>query len=427
MKRMLALLPLCAMALSSPGLLFAQSAVPNRDIAAELAADPRLAYGNDYPYGYAMGELTATPEGYAPFYISHYGRHGSRYYWSDGLYQELDSLLSAAHERAALTPAGENFRENLHEAMPELTAGWGELTTLGWDQHQQIARTMYERFPEVFGDGCHVTAISSLVGRCVISMAAFCLELKECNPKLQITEQSARSTLHAVVPGDRQNPQWQPFERMMPRFVKSDVKIAPDTTIVPRVMGRLFTTQEGLTLSAQHIVSQLRNLYTSLPSIGHDGMMEGIYTDEDVVSEWEQSNLGSYIWVFGPQRESLPILQDIVAEAENVIDRDGKDVATLRFGHDGCLGPLTVLMGINGADRDPEDPREVKYCYQNYETCKAANIQLIFYRPTSGEGEVLVKCLLNGSEATLPLPSDSYPYYRWSDFKTYYKQLIEKK
>lgn len=421
MKTLLALTALALLTLTPQ--LQAQNTIPSRDVDAEIAADPMLSYGNDYPYRYKMGELTPAPEGYKPFYISHYGRHGSRYYWSDGLYGELDSLLTAAHDRQTLTPAGEAFREHLHEAMPELTAGWGELTGIGWDQHQQIARTMYNRFPEVFVDGSHVSAVSSLQGRCVISMAAFCLELKECNPKVEISEQSSRSTLHAVVPGDRQNPQWQPYQRMMPRFVKSGQRMMPDTTLVPRIMERLFTSREGLTQSPHHIVSQLKNLYTSLPSIGHEGMMEGIYTDEDVVSEWEQSNLGSYIWVFGPQRESLPILQDILHQASEVIEGRSSDVASLRFGHDTYLGPLTVLMGINGANLDPEDPKDVKYCYQNYETCKAGNIQLIFYRPTTGEGEVLIKCLLNGSEATLPLPSEGYPYYKWSDFKAYYEKL----
>ena len=77
-------------------------------------------------------------------------------------------------------------------------------------------------------------------------------------------------------------------------------------------------------------------------------------------------------------------------------------------------------MGINGADRDPEDPYEVKNCYQNWETCKACNIQLIFYRKGRNNDDVLVKCLLNGREASLPVPTDSYPYYKWSDFRQFY-------
>ena len=84
------------------------------------------------------------------------------------------------------------------------------------------------------------------------------------------------------------------------------------------------------------------------------------------------------------------------------------------------LGPLTVLMGINGADIDPEDPFEVKNCYQNWETCKASNLQLIFYRSNKQGDDILVKCLLNGEESTLPVPTNNFPYYKWSDFREFY-------
>lgn len=393
--------------------------LPTRDIAAELAKDPKRAYGNDYPYLYEMGELTPAPEGYTPFYISHYGRHGSRYYWADNLYCDLDTMLNQAHDLKILTPAGEAFYNDFMAALPELKAGWGELTQVGWDQHQQIARTMYERFPEVFAKGSQVYAVSSLAGRCVMSMAAFCLELKECQPSLHIREVSSRATLHAVVPGDRQNPQWKDYERMTPRYAKNMKRPEHDTNFDQTVLNRIFTTTEGLTRKPNRIVADLKNLYTSLPSINHPDMMHGILTDADIVSQWEASNLGSYAWVFGPQRESLPILQDILAQAEAVIEGKSQDVATLRFGHDGCIGPLTVLMDINGADLDPEDPADVKYCYQNYETCKASNLQLIFYRKGA---DVLIKCLLNGAEATLPVATTNYPYYRWEDFKAFYAQ-----
>jgi hypothetical protein len=77
-------------------------------------------------------------------------------------------------------------------------------------------------------------------------------------------------------------------------------------------------------------------------------------------------------------------------------------------------------MGINGADIDPIDPNEVKNCYQNWETGKASNLQLIFYRGKKGSDDILVKALLNGIEATLPLPSQLAPYYKWSDFRKFY-------
>ena len=107
-------------------------------------------------------------------------------------------------------------------------------------------------------------------------------------------------------------------------------------------------------------------------------------------------------------------------KADAVINGSSDHISDLRFGHDTCLGPLTVLMGINGADKDPEDPYEVKNCYQTWQTCKASNIQLVFYRSKDKSKDILVKCLLNEAEASLPVPTNSYPYYKWSDFRNFY-------
>ena len=101
----------------------------------ELKTDPRKAYGTDYPYQFVNPQLTKAPKGYKPFYISHYGRHGSRYYWNAMLYQELANLLSKAHERGQLTKEGEAFYEKFMAAKEELQTGVSELSDLGWEQH----------------------------------------------------------------------------------------------------------------------------------------------------------------------------------------------------------------------------------------------------------------------------------------------------
>jgi hypothetical protein len=190
-------------------------------------------------------------------------------------------------------------------------------------------------------------------------------------------------------------------------------------------VSRLLTSTEGLPGNVHHIGSNLINLYTSLPSIGHEGMMGNILTDEELAARWESENLGGYTWVFGPRYDMIPILRDIIKKADDVVNGQTRRLADLRFGHDTCLGPLTVLMGINGADIDPEDPYEVKNCYQNWQTGKASNLQLIFYRSKKQGQPILVKCLLNGHEATLPLPSDLYPYYKWEDFKKFYTERCD--
>ena len=386
----------------------------------ELRANPRKAYGTDFPYSYEKVELTKAPRGYKPFYISHYGRHGSRYYWSDRLYIELDSLLTKAHKKHLLTAEGEAFHDKFMASKDELKTGISELTQLGWEQHQFIARTMYNNFPQVFKKGGNVLAIASLSGRCVISMSAFCQELVQCNPKIEIREQSSRFTLDGVVPTDRQNPVKHNYPRVRPRYEKNREQFKFDDNLRDKILPRVFISTDSLPGNAHHIGSNLINLYTSLPSIGHEGMMGNIITDEEIAAQWENSNLGSYSWVFNPQYEMIPILQDIIRKADAAITGTSDHIADLRFGHDTCLGPLTVLMGINGADKDPEDPYQVKDTYQSWLTCKASNIQLIFYRKGKSSDDVLLKCLLNGREARLPVPTDSYPYYRWSDFRQFY-------
>ena len=412
MKRILTLLVLAVITLAA--------AAQGNDAFEQLKANPKKAYGTDCPYPFDEAKMTKAPKGYKPFYISHYGRHGSRYYWNPYLYRELDSLLTTAHKRNQLTAEGESFYRKFMESKDELSTGVSELTQLGWDQHQRIARIMYNNFPQVFKKGGNVFAVSSLSGRCVLSMSAFCQELVQCNPKIEIREQSSKFTLDAVVPDDRQNPIKHSYPKVQPRFKESTNKVLEDTTIRERIISRVFTSTEGLPGNMHHIGSNLINLYTSLPNIGHEGMMGNIVTDDEIVKMWESANVNSYAWVFEPHLQVIPILQDIIKKADAVFNGSSDHIADLRFGHDSYLGPLTVLMGINGADRDPLDPFEVKNCYQNWETCKASNVQLVFYRGKRGKDDILVKCLLNGLEATLPVPTTCAPYYKWSDFRQYY-------
>ena len=390
----------------------------------QLKSDPKKAYGNDYPYPYTTYEQTKSPRGYKPFYVSHYARHGSRYYWNDQMYPELDSVLRAANERHLLTPEGQAFHDRFMAIKSELMTGATELTQLGWEQHQWIARRMYNCFPEVFKNGGNVLAIASLSRRCILSMSAFCQELVQCNPKIEIREQSSRFTLDGVVPTDEHNPVSHSYPTVKPRWEANRDKFDMTDTLPQKVRSRLFTSTDGLSGDIDHFIKKVIELYTSLPSINHEGIMGTIVTDEDIVNRWELSNLGAYSWVFGPQYEMIPILQDIIRKADAVIAGESDHVADLRFGHDSCLGPLTVLMGLNGADRDPEDPQEVKNVYQNWETCKASNIQLVFYRHKKSREDILVKCLLNGAEVSLPVPTNTYPYYKWSDLHDFYLRHI---
>lgn len=388
----------------------------------EIKANPQKAFGTDYPYTFDAPELTKSPKGYKPFYISHYARHGSRYYWSNSLYLELDTILTEAHDKHKLNTAGESLFREYKKLYPEFMAGMGELTRIGWDQHQAIARKMYESFPEIFRKGGTVSAISSLSGRCIISMSAFCQELVQCNPKIEIYEQSSRATLHGVVPDDKENPYLKEFPRKSLSLDMSKMSQSQRGPSADEIVSRLFTDTEGLSRNPRRIESNLKNLYTSLPSIGHEGLMGNLYTSDEICRSWEMSNIGAYRSFYNSQNTMKPIVEDILEQAKAVIDGKSNNIASLRFGHDTCLGPLTILMGINLPKEEITDANEVKYWFQNYQIGKASNLQFIFYK-SSKNPEILVKCLQNGYEASLPLPTENFPYYKWSDFYNYYNKL----
>jgi hypothetical protein len=55
----------------------------------------------------------------------------------------------------------------------------------------------------------------------------------------------------------------------------------------------------------------------------------------------------------------------------------------------------------------------------------ASNIQLVFYRPKKGTGDILVKALLNEKEVSLPIQTNNYPYYQWNELRSYYVKKLK--
>ena len=61
---------------------------------------------NTCPYEFEPLYDTPAPKGFHPFYISHYGRHGSRSDWGRKDYSKVISILSKAKEQQILTKEG---------------------------------------------------------------------------------------------------------------------------------------------------------------------------------------------------------------------------------------------------------------------------------------------------------------------------------
>ena len=65
------------------------------DVLDKVRADARKSWGMEGPHRLEeMAVPSKSPKGYKPFYISHYGRHGSRYCWSAKTYSLLADAKS---------------------------------------------------------------------------------------------------------------------------------------------------------------------------------------------------------------------------------------------------------------------------------------------------------------------------------------------
>ena len=111
----------------------------------EIKADRNLAASNYLAYPGPKQKLTKAPEGYTPYYISHYGRHGSRYLISPAQYSDAVNILAKADSLGKLSPRGHDVLDKVRILVAEAQGRLGELTPLGAEQHRGIAHRMYMR------------------------------------------------------------------------------------------------------------------------------------------------------------------------------------------------------------------------------------------------------------------------------------------
>ena len=105
----------------------------------EIKADRNLAASNYLAYPGPKQKLTKAPEGYTPYYISHYGRHGSRYLINPAQYSDAVNILAKADSLDKLSPRGHDVLDKVRMLSAEAQGRLGELTPLGAEQHRGIA------------------------------------------------------------------------------------------------------------------------------------------------------------------------------------------------------------------------------------------------------------------------------------------------
>lgn len=399
-----------------------------QNVREELKADINKAGSNYYAYPGPTEEMTPAPKGKKPFYISHYGRHGSRYLIHQREYDYPYATFLAADRIGKLSERGKKVFEHVKLLREEARGRLGELTQLGAEQHQHIAKRMFERFPEVFKGEVCVDAKSTVVIRCIISMDNALHQLAALNPKLHITSDASEHDMYYMNLQDRNlyNQKWP--KEATDAYNAYCKKHAHHRDPMLRLFNDSAYAWQSVNLSRLNLSMFKLASGVQGTELGKQiSLFSEIYTEEELYHNWLQANAFWYISYGssplngGTQPYSQRnLLKKIISEADSCIALPHPG-ATLRFGHETMVLPLTCLLGLNDFDRQVLNLEELEsHGWINYKVFPmAANLQFIFYRKNPKDEDVLVKVLLNENEATLPIPSDCAPYYHWKDFREF--------
>ena len=377
--------------------------------------------------------LTPAPSGKRPFYISHYGRHGSRYISNRKGYDTPYKMLLRAGAVDELTPVGKKVLDEMTLILNDTEGRWGELTSLGAQQHRQIAKRMMQRFPEVFEGAAHVNAQSTVAARCVVSMGYSMLEMSQINPQLQITMRTSKRDQDYMNHQDLRSRE----NYMTPEAQKAfDAYTAPrmgNSRLMEQIFKNPDIVKEIVDESFFNYYLMKMGLFVLNTHLSDHTYLMSLFTTEELYRMWQIDNVLWYIQhgackLNGSRQPHTQknLLRKLIADADSCLQlpRPG---AQLRYGHDTVILPLVCLMGINGYDlaTDNLDELEAKGWWCSSIFPMGANLQFIFYRSTPKDQDVLVKVLLNEQEATLPIATDCAPYYHWTDFRRYCMEKLE--
>ena len=394
----------------------------------DFKADPKRSANNYQAYPTSgFPAITAAPEGYEPFFINHYGRHGSRWLINEKKYTYPLQMLEKGERNGKLTRRGQEVLDILREVHSASNGRLGELSDIGHEQHQGIARRMYLNFPQVFKDGAPVTARSTTVIRCILSMQNEVDVLASLNPNLKITTDASDATMYYMNYSDSVV---KPL-----RVSQTDLlRRCREKWINPKgMMKKLFTDQKFVRDSIDDDLKMMIYLMEVAGNMQSHHQFENVnlydlFSADDIYSVWRYNN--AYWYIMSGETPltqcrvdymEANLLRNFIEDADRATTTDNPTPgASLRFGHESVVLPLCCLMGLNGADYRTTDLETLDQHWQTYKIFPmAANIQFVYFRK-AGSDDILLLPLLNEREATLPVETDVAPYYHWSDVRDYF-------
>lgn len=399
----------------------------------DVIADPCQSANNlrRYPESEIV-PLTPAPKGYVPFYMYYYGRHGSRYLSETEYARPLESM-EAAHDAGALTDKGEDVLRRLRVISSESKGRSGALSQVGVNQLRGIAERMYVNYPQIFMGNTEVDARSTESPRVILTMCAWSERIKELNPSLRITREAGA---HEACEWGGDAPDMKAFDSNSAPGVRA-AQIREESLNPDRIEKLLFKKPSKYVkesgLDTKELMYQLYKIASDAQSIDlplDEYGLYDIFTPEELFNISRINNYRMY-YGYGASPETraakapmcVPIVALMVRYADEAVAA-GIPHATMRFCHDSNVGPMAAFLRIQNAYSDEVDPYRLSDLYSASDVVPmGTNIQFVFYR--NAEGDVIVRPLHCEKEVRIPVETDMYPFYKWSDLREYLVSLID--
>lgn len=393
----------------------------------EVLYGTRQCEGSLTPYPSQI-ESVEVPDTLVPKYISHVGRHGSRYPASSTHTMKLKEALENAVQVGTITPLGRELLSLTDRVIAVSNNRWGSLDSLGQAEQRAIASRMYNNFKAAFEEGLTVNAISSYSPRSMMSMYSFLHQLDRMNNKMEIQTSTGRKNSYLMRPFDidgyylefREKEEWKPvYEAYLE-------EVCP-ITAVTRVLGRDYPF--GSTAQARDLALMEYYVVAGLQAMELPSEMKKYFTTDEMNALWSCFNLRQYLQYSASTVSSTPadiasaLVLDIISNTDRAIEGVDKTVADLRFGHAETLMPLLGLIRVPGCYYLTNYFDTVNQHWTDFNIVPmAANLQFILFKNTKN-GRWYVRVDLNEKPVSL-LPGDKRIYVPWGEMRRYLMDCV---
>lgn len=395
--------------------------------AASIANDitARQCQGSLTPYPVPENTIIEYPDSLKPFYISHVGRHGSRYPASAASALLVKSYLTQVDTTSSLTKLGKRFLDETNKVIEICDGKWGELDSLGMAEQRGIAERMYKNYPGIFNGGT-VEAISTYSPRAIMSMYSFTHQLSTLTSEVTIATSEGKKYSPMLRPFDsdekyilfRSQNEWK---KVYDAFYESSCPIDVARRLVGSNSRLDDSTLRELSINVYYLIA-------GMEAMGKDFDYSPYMSLEEYHKLWSIFNLRQYLQRTAttistvPAQIAIPLIEDIVTAADRVVEGKRVIAANLRFAHAETLMPLLSLIQMKGCYYLTHYFDQVECNWRDFEVVPmAANLQFIFFK--SDDGNVYVRTELNEHPVTL-IPGHNDIYVPWYILREYLLNFI---